>query len=121
MSTKLYNRKELKTTRVLLRNRLTSAEATLWNYLKDSQLCGKKFRRQHSIGDYIVDFYCSKEKLAIELDGEVHTSDQAYVNDTIRDKYLLEKGIRVIRFENELVFHDIDNVMRQIISLFRSH
>ncbi|MEL6536768.1 MAG: DUF559 domain-containing protein, partial [Bacteroidota bacterium] len=72
MPSYLHNRKYLKERRQALRNNLTSAEATLWIFLKGRQLEGKKFRRQPSIGNYIVDFYCPEEQLVIELDGGLH-------------------------------------------------
>ncbi|WP_255518216.1 endonuclease domain-containing protein [Fulvivirga sp. M361] len=65
----LYNKPELKKFRKELRNNGTSAEATLWTMLKNKQLEGRKFRRQYSVGYYILDFYCTSERLAIELDG----------------------------------------------------
>jgi very-short-patch-repair endonuclease len=71
MNPKLYNKRELKDYRRALRNKSTSAEVTLWNFLKNGQL-GRKFRRQHSIGNYITDFCCPSEKLIIELDGNSH-------------------------------------------------
>lgn len=69
---KTFNRKYLKQRRRYLRNKLTSAEATLWKALQSSQLEGRKFRRQAGIGNYIVDFYCPREKLVLELDGNYH-------------------------------------------------
>lgn len=69
---KIYNHELLKDRRKELRNNLTIAEASLWKYLKGRRMHGLKFRRQHSIGPFIVDFYCPEEKLIIELDGEVH-------------------------------------------------
>jgi very-short-patch-repair endonuclease len=65
----LFNRKSLKYFRSSLRNKSTSAEVELWNILKSKKLNARKFRRQHSIGNYIVDFYCASEKLIIELNG----------------------------------------------------
>ena len=72
MKNHLFNRKSLKFFRSSLRNRSTSAEAELWNILKSKKLNARKFRRQHSIGNYIVDFFCASEKLVIELDGNPH-------------------------------------------------
>ena len=69
MSTKLNNLNFLKNTRDNLRKNMTEAELVLWEVLKDKKLSGRKFRRQHSIGYYIADFYCTSEKLIIELDG----------------------------------------------------
>ena len=72
---KTHNKKSLKERRKHLRNNGTSAEATLWTLLSKSQLDGRKFRRQHSINSFIVDFYCPSEKLVIELNGEHHFTD----------------------------------------------
>jgi very-short-patch-repair endonuclease len=79
----IHNRKNLKPFRKDLRNNLTSAEATLWKYLKASQL-GKKFRRQHSAGNYILDFYCATERIAIELDGKNHFTEDGMRYDEVR-------------------------------------
>ncbi|MFD0798913.1 endonuclease domain-containing protein [Maribacter chungangensis] len=74
----LHNRKELLNSRRQLRKNLTPAEAFLWNRLKAKQLDGKKFAKQHSIGNYIVDFYLASDKLIIELDGEVHQNERQW-------------------------------------------
>ena len=99
----LHNLPELKTFRKELRNHLTPAEATLWDLLKNRQLDGRKFRRQHSIGSYIVDLYCPMENLAIELDGEAHNSAVRAERDRERDLFLQHAGILVLRFENQVV------------------
>jgi very-short-patch-repair endonuclease len=72
----LNNKPILKNYRKGLRNNMTEAEIVLWKYLKGSQLDGKKFRRQHSFGNYILDFYCAPLKLAIELDGASHFTEE---------------------------------------------
>ena len=95
----LNNTLVLKSRRTELRNHLSPAEAILWNQLKNSKL-GAKFRRQHSVGSYILDFYCPMYKLAVELDGETHNDEQAYEYDQRRTKYLTGNGIKVIRFLN---------------------
>lgn len=82
---KLHNRPNLKENRKFLRNNSTSAESVLWTILKNKQGAGMKFRRQHSIGNYIVDFYCTKLNLIIGLDGEYHASYQAIIRDEKRD------------------------------------
>ena len=112
------NKKELKTFRKTLRNRSTSAEAALWNMLKKSQLGGKKFRRQHSINNYIVDFYCSSERLIIELDGDSHGDYVKIQEDEARDKYFELRGFKVIRFENRFVFIDPELVLETIMNNF---
>ena len=71
-----------------LRNSLTPAEATLWKSLKSGQLAGRKFRRQHSVGAYILDFYCPEERIAVELDGASHYTVSGNLHDTARDEYL---------------------------------
>ena len=93
-----------------LRGNLTPAEARLWNALKSSKLSGRKFRRQHSVGYYVLDFFCVDERLAVELDGEVHRNEQAEAYDHKRKVFLNEAGIKVLRFENYLVIEDIDYV-----------
>jgi very-short-patch-repair endonuclease len=99
----LMNIGETKTLRKSLRNSGTSAEAVLWTVLKNRQVEGLKFRRQHGIGPYIVDFYCPELRLAIELDGEVHTYEEE--RDAVRSDYLARvAGITVLRFENKEVF-----------------
>jgi very-short-patch-repair endonuclease len=91
-----------------LRRNLTPAEATLWKRIRHAKLSGRKFRRQHSVGHYIVDFFCVEERLAVELDGEVHRNEQAEAYDYKRKLFLNEAGIKVIRFENFLVFEDLE-------------
>jgi very-short-patch-repair endonuclease len=112
------NRPYLQTFRTDLRKRLTPAEATLWKSLQRSQLDGRKFRRQHSVGNYILDFYCPAEHLADELDGEVHRNEVAELRDYERKLFLNFYGIKVIRFENFQVFEDIDFVLHIIRSFF---
>jgi very-short-patch-repair endonuclease len=116
--TKLYNVKKYKEFRKELRKSLTPAEAKLWSYLKCSQLDGRKFRRQHSIGNYILDFYCPSERLAIELDGEGHFNDDAVRYDNKRSLWLEKIGILVLRFENETIFQQYEYVINTIKSEF---
>ena len=115
---RLHNKPRLVDRRKKLRRNLTPAEATLWRRLKKAKLSGRKFRRQHSVGYYILDFFCVEERLAVELDGEFHRNEQAEAYDYKRKLFLNEAGIKVIRFENSLVFEDIDYVARQIESFF---
>ena len=117
---KIYTTEELlKERRKELRNNLTSAEATLWIYLQRSQLEGRKFRRQHSIANYIVDFYCPTEKLAIELDGEQHYTSEGIKYDARRTAFLECYGIRVIRFENMDVLTNLEFVLERICAAFK--
>jgi very-short-patch-repair endonuclease len=115
----LFNIKGLKSFRSSLRNRSTSAEAALWKILKSKNLDGRKFRRQYSIGSYIVDFCCPSEKLIIELDGDPHGDYSKIQKDENRDKYLENLGFIVLRFENRFVFQEpefIKNEIRKVIT-----
>lgn len=108
---KINNLPQLKNYRIDLRNNLTPAEAKFWKIVQNKNLDGRKFRRQHSIGNYILDFYCCTEKLAIELDGEGHFQDSKRIYDFERRKFLESYGIKVLRFENRLVFEDLEWVI----------
>ena len=113
------NKKSLKPYRKELRNKSTSAEAELWMHLNNRQLEGRKFRRQHSIKNYIVDFYCYSDKLIIELDGDYHGDYIQIEEDIKRDEELSLMGYTVLRFENRFVFQDIEFVKQQITSKFK--
>ena len=95
-----------------LRLNLTTAEQKLWKALQKRQLNGLKFRCQHAIGSFIVDFYCPQCRLVIELDGDIH--DQQVEYDEARTEQLNQLGYRVIRFRNSDVMHHLDNVLQQI-------
>lgn len=112
--TQLNNFKYLKPTRKTLRNEPTPAEKRLWNKLRNSQLDGKKFRRQHSIGNYILDFYCPQQKLAIELDGNSHFTAAGIEYDAKRTEFLNNVGIQVLRFTNMEIFENLENVLEKI-------
>src|SRR5690348_5675054 len=110
----LKNRPTLKEKRKRLRNNSTEAEAFLWRYLKNKQLDGRKFRRQFSIGRFILDFYCPSEKLGIELDGSSHGTPEGIEYDERRTRFLNKNGITIIRFENRMVFDELDFVIGYI-------
>ena len=97
-----------------LRQRQTKAEKILWSLLRNRQLKGKKFRRQHPIAKFVADFYCHESKLAIELDGNFHTSSEAKEYDNTRTVLLNEFGIRVLRFWNDEVMIDVSKVLQKI-------
>ena len=97
------------------RKNSTDAETRLWSELRNRQLVGFKFRRQHSLGSRIVDFYCEEAKLAIELDGPGHFYDLKREDDLDREIELYEKGVRIFRFSNDEVFENLDAVLNQII------
>ncbi len=115
----VMNRTYLKDTRKDLRSKLTPAEAALWDLLKNGKLKGRKFRRQHSIENYIVDFFCSSEKLIVELDGQVHFNPGAALIDAGRNDRLIELGYTILRFENKFVFSSQEWVLAEIEKNFR--
>ena len=96
----------------LLRSKMTKSETILWERLKGKQIHGLRFRRQHPINIYIVDFYCHSQKLIIELDGGIHKSQIEYDNERTTD--LKMYGLNVIRFNNYEVEKDIEKVISQI-------
>lgn len=95
-----------------LRRELTPAERKLWACLRGNNLNGVSFRRQHAIGNYIVDFVSIKKKLVIELDGSQHLEQVDY--DVERSRYIEALGYKVLRFWNNQVINDIDSVIRAI-------
>ncbi|UPS91688.1 endonuclease domain-containing protein [Bizionia sp. M204] len=117
---KIHTKKELQAYRKKLRKTLTPAEAYLWKHIKSRQLNNKRFTKQHSIGHYIVDFYCASEKLVIELDGEVHFNPMTQEYDKKRTVYLESLGYKVIRFENKMVFDHLPSVLQEIKECFNS-
>ena len=96
-----------------LRNRMTSAEEILWKHIHVNQW-KLKFRRQHPIWNYVADFYCHGIKLVIELDGGIHQDEEVKKNDEVREKYLKELGLTVLRFNNQEVFDNINLVLTTI-------
>jgi len=116
--TDIHSLPELHTFRTELRNELTPAEARLWAIVKNSQLDGRKFRRQHSVGRYILDFYCPSERLGIELDGKPHFNALSDIYDQERTWFLERLGIKIIRFENKVVFENEDWVIYKIRSCY---
>ncbi|MFU8827215.1 MAG: endonuclease domain-containing protein [Brevefilum sp.] len=95
-----------------MRQNPTKAENLLWQELRARKLGGFKFRRQHPIGTFIVDFYCPERKLVIEIDGPVHLQQIAY--DSERETYLQRLGYYIIRFENDEVIFRIERVLKII-------
>ena len=112
---RIYTRTELKQRRRQLRKRQTPAEDFLWQHLRGSQLGGFKFRRQHRIGRYIVDFYCAPKKLAVELDGPIHRRRDVRENDVEKTAYLHSLRIRVIRFSNHEVLNNVEGVKNSLL------
>ena len=97
-----------------LRKKQTPAETILWELLRDRQLLGFKFRRQHQFGDYVTDFYCREACLAVECDGSAHGPNEQWHHDQQRDAYLMAQGLRVLRFPNERILNDPGGVLQEI-------
>lgn len=110
----LHNQLELNELRRKLRNTATKAEILLWLRVKQRGVLGYKFRRQHSVGRYILDLYCPKLKLAVELDGSHHFEPENRANDRGRDRWLEAVGIAVIRYTNDDVVRNLDGVMEDL-------
>ncbi|MBU1180172.1 endonuclease domain-containing protein [Patescibacteria group bacterium] len=108
----LYNNPGKKNLRKKLRKQITDAERKLWQVLRRRQVCGLKFIKQYGIGNYVVDFYCPKCRLAIEADGGQHAENIAYDNE--RTKYLNQIDIKVLRFWNNEILQNIDGVGENI-------
>lgn len=108
-----YN-KALKTTARRLRGEMTEAEQHLWRHLRRKQIHGVQFNRQKPILDYIVDFYCAKAKLVIELDGSQHFEAEHREKDRTRDAALAELGLLVLRFDNRQVLLETGAVVGEI-------
>lgn len=92
-----------------MRARATPTEDALWQRLRNRQLAGAKFRRQHPVDHFIVDFYCAEAALAIEVDGGIH--NQTREADALRQAYLEGLGLRFLRFTNDEVLNEIERVL----------
>jgi len=108
---KIHNNKNLFERRKELRLRATSQEEILWEKLRNNKL-GFRFRRQHSFGGYILDFYCFSKRLIVEVDGDSHVSNKEY--DDVRDKYFTDLGYRILRLKNNEVDNSLEKVIKKI-------
>lgn len=97
-----------------LQTKQTNAETLPWLFLRNRDYCGFKFRRQHPVGGYILDFYCHEAKLAIELDGSGHADGERKRYDAERTKVLEGAGIKVLRFWNDEVLKELESVLEEI-------
>lgn len=108
-----HNIRNLRDRRRELRRRQTPQEEKIWFELRNNKL-GAKFKRQHSIGGYIADFFCSKLNMIVEIDGEIHNHADNMENDRVRDIFLKEMNFKVIRFTNAQVDSDLGAVIEEI-------
>jgi very-short-patch-repair endonuclease len=97
-----------------LRKKLTPPEARLWVALRQQKLNGLRFRRQHPIGPFIVDFFCPSARLAVEIDGAQHCEDHGQADDARRDSYLERVGLTVLRIPAEIVRDNLEAVLTEI-------
>lgn len=103
-----------------LRHNGTATEAILWKYLKSRGVAGLKFRRQYQIGPYYMDFFCHEIMLCVELDGSVHEERNIEIHDNIRTRFLNDMGITVLRFSNDVVYHNVSYIL-ECIENFAKH
>ena len=112
----IHNILELGDRRRELRQNATPQENLLWEELRNKKL-GFRFKRQYSIGGYILDFYCAKGKLIVELDGKIHNTREAKEYDAVRDKFFKELGYKILRIPNI----EVDNDTEKVLDKIRSH
>ena len=112
--TEIFNRHDMKERRQELRREMTEAERLLWAQIRNRHINGCKFRRQYSIGSYVVDFYSPEIKLAIEIDGPSHDNDDAIEYDKQRQTEIEALGIRFLRFTNDQVYNELEKVLTTI-------
>ena len=117
----IYTRNSEKALRQSLRAEMPSAESVLWSKLRRRQMLGYKFRRQYSVGTYVVDFYCAELRLAIELDGDSHFQAGAQSSDREREAFIKSFGIDFLRFRNVEVFEQLNEVLDAIARKFWTH
>ena len=111
-----YGNRELVKRARVLRSNMTRAEIILWSRLRSKQVDGFKFRRQQPIFDYVIDFYCGKLKLIVEVDGEIHSFSDKIESDKKRDKILIINGYHIIRLSNLEIETEIDSAIIKIRS-----
>ena len=112
--TQFFNKSEGKEKRRQLRNNAPTAESVVWTRLSKKQVHGFKFRRQYGVGPYVIDSYCPGLTLAVEIDGDSHFVADANGNDERRQAFIESFGIRFLRFTNDQVYRELDNVLETI-------
>ena len=99
---------------------MTPAEQLLWNKLRSKQCDSLKFRRQHAIGPFIVDFYCPEQLLVVEIDGDVHAEETKITKDRQRERYLRSLDLQIIRYTNYEVLNNLDGVLEHLLGVLSS-
>jgi len=118
--TRLYNKRIVKGSRRYLRRQMPPAERLLWLYLRNRKIKGFKFRRQYSIGRYVMDFYCPKARLAIEVDGPTHLTKKARKYDQARQRQIEALHIRFLRINNLDVYNNLEGVIARISQILEN-
>ncbi|WP_319589885.1 endonuclease domain-containing protein [uncultured Draconibacterium sp.] len=95
-----------------LRSRMTPSEVIIWEKLKNKQICGVRFRRQHPIEIFIVDFYCHAAKLVVEIDGKIHLATKDYDNE--RTKEINKYNILILRYTNDEISNNLNKIIKEI-------
>ena len=119
--TRLYNLTNLKDRRRQLRRQQIPSEVKLWMLLRNRQFRGLKFRRQHSIGGYILDFYCPALRLAIEIDGESHLKPGRDIYVERRQRWIERQGITIVRFLSSDVINNFDGTIERLDEVIRQN
>jgi very-short-patch-repair endonuclease len=114
-----FNITPLKKRRRYLRHHLPKVEAILWMRLSRRQMLGYQFRRQYSVDQFVIDFYCPELRLAIEVDGESHFTPRATAYDSLRQAHIESFGIRFLRITNEDIYRSLDAVLDEIAETIR--
>jgi very-short-patch-repair endonuclease len=110
----VFNNKAYTARRKALRRSLSKSEAVMWIHLSRKQINGFKFRRQYSVNQYVIDFYCPRLKLTIEIDGDSHYGSLSQKYDNERQKYIESFGIQFLRFTNDDICTNLDSVLQMI-------
>lgn len=114
-----YNRNLKRYSRELRKN-MTEAERLIWSRIRRKQLKDIQFYRQRIIGNYIVDFYCPKARLVVEIDGGQHYIEEGIKDDILRDNFLTDLGLKVLRFSDRDVFENLNGVIEKIYDNLQS-
>ena len=111
-----YNKQSEKINRRKLRKKSTEAEKILWEKLRGRKFLSLKFKRQYSIAQFVLDFYCPEKRIVIELDGSIHNTAAVRNHDENRDGFIKDFNIKIIRIKNEMVFDNVEEVLEYIKS-----
>jgi very-short-patch-repair endonuclease len=117
----IYNKKKFQERRRALRNNMPKSEVVLWSKIKNRQIHGERFLRQYGVDQYVLDFYCPRLKLAIEVDGDSHFMPGAEEQDKARQEYIEALGIHFLRFINVDILENIDGVCQRIFDEIEKH